>query len=137
VSNPIEADTHLEVLTVDKPSPSSDRTRAIAAISLLAKAFPKCFSLLETRRLPLKVGIKADIVAKLSGAQPEALRVALKFYCENLVYLSKLVAGAQRFDLAGKVAGAVTADQEAQAKAILAQRRLNKKKLPRQAEARP
>ena len=77
-----------------------------------------------------------DIIAKLSGAEPTALQIAMQFYTHNKIYLKKLVAGAQRFDLAGEPAGIVTADQEAQAKEILA-RRLLKRKQARQPEARP
>jgi ProP effector len=120
--------------TVSKPIEIRNMT-AVAAIALLARAFPKCFFILETRRVPLKVGIRADIIAKL-GAEPTALQIALQFYTHNKIYLKKLVAGAQRFDLAGEPAGIVTADQEAQAKEILA-RRLLKRKQARQPEAQP
>ena len=68
--------------TVSKPIEIRNMT-AVAAIALLARAFPKCFFILETRRVPLKVGIRADIIAKLSGAEPTALQIALQFYTHN------------------------------------------------------
>src|SRR5262245_34878002 len=40
-----------------------------AALSLLAERWPKCFSVFERRRRPLKVGIDRDIKAALDGGR--------------------------------------------------------------------
>ena len=94
---------------------------ATAAITLLAEAFPKCFSVYEGRRRPLKLKIHLDIQAALDGAiTPAELSRALGIYCSNQVYLGHTRNGAWRLDLDGKPAGTVTADEEAHAKATLA-----------------
>jgi ProP effector len=111
---------------LDKPptilSTRQRRDQAITAtIALLAETFPKTFFVFQERRRPLKIGIHRDIQAKLDGAitLPE-LHQALGFYCNNPVYVSHLRKGTERLDLEGKPAGAVTADEEARAKATLA-----------------
>jgi len=92
-----------------------------AVIALLAETFPKCFSVYEGRRRPLKLKIHLDIQAGLDGAiTPAELHRALGAYCSNQVYLSHTRRGAWRLDLDGKPAGVVTADEEAHAKATLA-----------------
>jgi ProP effector len=92
-----------------------------AAIALLAETFPKCFSVYEGRRRPLKIGIHKDILAAADGAlTPLELGKPLGAYCSNKVYLGHTRKGAWRLDLDGKPAGIVTADEEAHAKATLA-----------------
>src|SRR5262245_15178099 len=92
-----------------------------AAIALLAETFPKCFSVYEGRRQPLKLKIHLDIQAALDGAiTPAELHKALGIYCSNRVYLEHTLTGAWRLDLDGQLAGAVTADEEADDKATLA-----------------
>jgi hypothetical protein len=49
-----------------------------AVIAVLAEMFPKCFSVYEGRRRPLKIGIHRDIGAALDGAvTPAELHRAL------------------------------------------------------------
>src|SRR5262245_58633476 len=94
---------------------------ATAAIALLAELYPKCFSVYEGRRRPLKIGIHNDILAAVDGAiTPLELGKALGIYCSNRAYLGHTRKGAWRLDLDGKPAGTVTADEEAHAKATLA-----------------
>ena len=51
---------------------------ADAAIALLTERWPLCFSVYERRRLPLKIGIKDEILAALDGAiTPAELGTAL------------------------------------------------------------
>ena len=96
-------------------------TTVAAVIALLAELYPKCFSVYEGRRRPLKIGIHKDILAAVDGAlTPLELGKALGAYCSNQVYLSHTRTGAWRLDLDGKSAGVVTADEEAHAKATLA-----------------
>src|SRR5262249_4418991 len=91
-----------------------------AAISLLAELYPKCFSVYEGRRRPLKLGIHLDIQAALDGAiTPAELHRALGFYCSNPAYLAQTRKGAWRVDLNGEPAGAVTDDEEAHARETL------------------
>jgi ProP effector len=96
-------------------------TTVTAVITLLAEAFPKCFSVYEGRRRPLKLKIHLDVQAALDGAiTPAELHKALGIYCSNPVYLSHTRKGAWRLDLDGNPAGVITADEEAHAKATLA-----------------
>jgi len=101
---------------------SQSHNQAVAAvIALLAELYPKCFSVYEGRRRPLKLKIHLDIQAALDGAvTPAELHRALGIYCSNPVYQSHTRKGAWRLDLDGKPAGVVTADEEAHAKATLA-----------------
>jgi len=62
---------------------ASDATVA-AVIALLAETFPKCFSVYQPRRRPLKLKIHLDIRAALDGAiTPLELHKALGIYCSN------------------------------------------------------
>jgi len=101
-----------------------------AVIALLAELYPKCFSVYQGRRRPLKLKIHLDIQAAqaaLDGAiTPAELHRALGTYCSNQVYLGHTREGAQRIDLDGNPAGTVTADEEAHAKATLAGMRAKK-----------
>src|SRR4051794_18357901 len=81
---------------------SDRRSAALAAIALLSELYPRCFFVLERRRLPLKLGIRADLVRAVaaSGAlEPHELNLALSFYCRNSGYLRALRTGAARVDL--------------------------------------
>jgi ProP effector len=92
-----------------------------AAVALLAEAFPKCFSVFEQRRKPLKVGIHKDLLARLDGALTEIeLRQVLGAYTANGGYRIRLLAGVPRFDLDGEVVGAVTGDEESDARRKIA-----------------
>src|SRR5262245_11281494 len=83
--------------------------------------WPKCFSVWQGRRRPLKLGIHLEVQAALDGAiTPAELGKALGIYCANQVYLGHTRKGAWRLDIDGKPAGTVTADEEAHAKATLA-----------------
>jgi len=96
-------------------------TTVAAVIALLAETFPKCFSVYQPRRRPLKIGIHKDILAAVDGAlTPLELGRGLGAYCSNQAYLEHTRTGAWRLDLDGKPAGVVTADEEAHAKATLA-----------------
>src|SRR5262249_20297231 len=96
-------------------------TTVAAVIALLAETFPKCFSVYQGRRRPLKLKIHLDIQAALDGAiTPAELHKALGIYCSNPAYLDHTRKGAWRLDLDGKPAGTVTADEEAHARATLA-----------------
>ena len=64
------------------------RAQAIAGMELLAELFPGAISIYEPRRRPLKVGISADIAAKLDGAiTPDELTVILRRYTSSVFYL--------------------------------------------------
>src|SRR5262245_20561799 len=110
-------------------APVGARREAVAAaIMLLAELFPRCFSIFEGRRCPLKLGIHLDLLTALDGAIMLAeLHNALGAYCSNPVYLSALRKGVSRLDLNGEPAGTVTADEAAHAREMLARIRAKRK----------
>jgi hypothetical protein len=60
-------------------APVGARREAVAAaIALLAELYPKCFSIYERRRRPLKIGIHNDVLAAVDGViTPAELHGAL------------------------------------------------------------
>ena len=93
-------ETQTQVPTVAKHQP--DQTIA-AVLELLAETWPKCFSIYEARRQPLKVGVHHDILAALDGAVTAAeLSRALRVYTGNKVYRSRVRPGAMRIGLDGE-----------------------------------
>ena len=95
------------------------RARIRATIKLLYEQFPQAFC--RRAPVPLKVGIYADTLAAVNGAvEPGNLKSALRAYTSNARYLRALSAGAHRVGLDGSPAGTVTAEDEASAKARLA-----------------
>jgi ProP effector len=83
-----------------------------AIIALFAERWPKCFSVWERRRRPLKIGIHLEIIAALDGiVTPAQVSAALRAYIGNRVYRCRSYAGATRIDLAGNDAGVVTLEQ--------------------------
>ena len=103
-----------------KPSVKRRLERDIAIITELAQRWPQCFSVLEARRRPLKIGIDQDIIVQLDtipGVTCPQLKRSLGRYVYNHVYLAKLTVGAERVDLDGAGAGLVTEDRAEQARA--------------------
>jgi ProP effector len=94
--------------------------RSAAVIKLLCDRFPKTFSRHDPR--PLKVGVYVELLAALGSAlEPRDLKSALPAYTSNARYLRALTTGACRIGLDGKPAGTVTPEDEAVAKATLAE----------------
>lgn len=76
-------------------------------IAFLAERFPQCFSA-EGEARPLKIGIFADLVARLEGEMELSktqLRSALRLYTSSWRYLYGIKAGAVRVDLDGQPCG--------------------------------
>jgi sRNA-binding protein len=98
-----------------------DRT-VEAVLLLLAERWPLTFFMHERKRIPLKVGITADLERELGGAvtTPE-LHKALACYVANECYLKRCRRiGAARFNLAGKPEGAISERESHYAKLELA-----------------
>src|SRR5712671_1102551 len=86
-------------------------------IALLAARFPQCFSI-QVPRMPLKIGIHAEMLVALNGAiKFDQLQRALAEYTSVPGYLRSIVLGARRCDLYGGSAGVVTHEEAAYAKA--------------------
>jgi ProP effector len=101
-------------------SKTARRARIAAVIELLCDRFPQTFS--RRGPQPLKVGVYADVLAALGdGVQPRDLQSALRAYTRNARYLGTLSSGACRIDLDGKPAGTVMPEDEAVARARLAE----------------
>jgi ProP effector len=92
------------------------KAEAHAAITLLVELFPRTFFVHEAKRRPLKIGIAADLIARINGAiRPHELTGALAAYTRNAGYLRSMRTGAARVGLDGTPAGAVTAEEAARA----------------------
>jgi sRNA-binding protein len=87
-------------------------------IDILADLWPQCFAVYEARRRPLKLGIRADIVATGAVTEEEAA-AALRLYCSNRGYLRHCRVSADRIDLNGDRAGIVTMAEAANSRASL------------------
>lgn len=84
-----------------------EETRAI--FLTLAEKWPRIFSP-EAPTVPLKIGIRNDVIAALPEYKTQKIRSVLKHYF-NLVrgeYLRMLAAGGPRFDLDGNECGVIT-----------------------------
>jgi ProP effector len=97
------------------------RRRELAAetLPILAERFPLSFSLQESHRRPLKIGIDRDLASAVTDISTRAIKDALRFYVGSSKYQRALVHGAERIDLAGAPAGIVSAEAAAQAKASI------------------
>jgi sRNA-binding protein len=105
------------------------RAAADQIIVMLAERFPKTFVVVEGRRRPLKINIDHDIAVALGKAvDVRELGYALMIYTSNLKYLSRLLHGAWRINLAGEPCGTVSVEEERFAKARLADRAARQKK---------
>jgi ProP effector len=93
----------------------------LAVISLLAEKWPCCFSIIESGRRPLKLGIRDDVLAALGGAiSAGRVSAALRWYVSSPEYQRRLLHEAWRVDLNGRPAGTVSQEDEAHARAQLA-----------------
>ena len=87
-------------------------------INLLAELYPRCFC--RTNRQPLKVGIYDEVISRHPEMSKPQIKRLLKEYTQSPEYWSTLTAGTPRIDLAGNVAGEVTAVDEEDAKRKIA-----------------
>jgi hypothetical protein len=123
--NPVAAD----------PGPTAASAPELPALAPelppLAETYPACFDWERPR--PLKIGVYRDLLAAgfADGAAPvAALKRALARYCHRPRYWNALRAGADRVDLHGQPAGAVTEEEAAAARADLAAWNARKAGLP-------
>ena len=93
----------------------------LVVVSLLAEKWPCCFSIIESGRRPLKLGIRDEVLAGLGGAiSAGKVSAALRWYVSSPEYQRRLVHGAWRVDLNGNPVGIVSQEDEAHARAQLA-----------------
>ncbi|SNR80744.1 ProP effector [Methylobacillus rhizosphaerae] len=101
----------------------------ILSIGRLQKHFPKAFPKNPAPKLPLKVGIHEELLAKAKeiGLETAAITEAVKTWCRGTRYWASIVEGAPRVDLEGNTAGEVTARDAAQARSLEARRKQPRK----------
>jgi len=87
-----------------------DENDVAHVIELLARRFPRSFSVAEKDRRPLKVGVYHELLEALGDSVGEfALSAALGSYCNSIGYLKRCRQGRVRIGLDGEPAGAVSA----------------------------
>lgn len=109
-------------------------------IAFLAERFPLCFSA-EGEARPLKIGIFADLVARIQGEDSLSktqLRSALRLYTSSWRYLYGIKLGAQRVDLDGNPCGELEAQHVEHARKQLeeAKARVQQQRAAQQAKKR-
>ncbi|WP_250481075.1 ProQ/FinO family protein [Caballeronia sp. GAOx1] len=97
-----------------KQPPKPRRTSADAAaraVTTLQRNFPRAFPRSPAPKVPLKVGILKDVLARAAslGLSERDARNGMKLWCRGQRYWTCLVEGDVRVDLAGAIAGVVTA----------------------------
>jgi sRNA-binding protein len=92
------------------------RRRAKIVQAALASHFPNTFFVRPQTKLPLKIGIREDILAEWPEIDAGLLDTALRDYTAGTRYWDVLIAGADRIDLNGNPSGIVT--PEAQRRAV-------------------
>lgn len=136
----------LQALSIVSPSPVDDKNKkqskahkqkpawlehAQYGVELLKAYFPACFR--EAKEIkPLKIGIKQDLVKRLSTienivtADKSCMVNSLAYYVNSLGYHKSVIAGENRIDLDGAPAGVVT-EEEAKYSIECSQSKLQKK----------
>ncbi|PQZ56981.1 ProQ activator of osmoprotectant transporter prop [Achromobacter sp. MYb9] len=90
----------------------------VVAISRLQRHFPKAFPKNPAPKLPLKLGVLADLVQLAQALQLDEAQIkeAVKTWCDGRRYWTCMVEDAPRVDLNGEPSGAVTANEAKHAK---------------------
>ena len=90
----------------------------VVAISRLQRHFPKAFPKNPAPKVPLKLGVLADLVQHAEQLQLDEAQIkeAVKTWCDGRRYWTSMVENAPRVDLNGEPAGAVTANEARHAK---------------------
>ncbi|PMS38155.1 ProP effector [Trinickia symbiotica] len=83
----------------------------LRTIGKLQKRFPAAFPKKPAPKVPLKIGILADLLAHAEELKlkEDEIRLAVSTWCRGSRYWACLVDGAARVDLTGAAAGSVTA----------------------------
>jgi ProP effector len=87
----------------------------------LSERYPNAFKPKNAQKVPLKVGIRNDILAAHPELSKDEVNAALSDYTGGPKYLTHLQPGADRFDLGGAISGKVTDGEAARAKKRLRQ----------------
>jgi ProP effector len=96
------------------PAPRRQQNEVLTTLTTTFKAFGEC--------QPLAIGIHKVIKERLTGIDPDQLRVALRTHTASTRYLKALSQSKFRFDLDGLPLGEVTEEQRRQAMDMLRDR---------------
>lgn len=120
-----------------KPEKENPVDPVVLSIGRLQRHFPKTFPKNPAPKLPLKIGIHQELLAKAKeiGLEEAAITDAVKTWCRGTRYWASIVEGAPRVDLEGNPAGEVTARDAAQARSLEARRKQPRKPKPEAAPA--
>ncbi|KVQ34556.1 ProQ/FINO family protein [Burkholderia ubonensis] len=122
----VKASSGAKAFSAARPSsggkPSAPVDPVVVAIGKLQKRFPLAFPKNPAPKVPLKVGIWADLAgqAQAVGLTEAELRDAMSTWCRGNRYWSCLVEDAVRVDLQGNEAGRVSKDDAARARRLKA-----------------
>jgi ProP effector len=97
--------------------PAAKTPRRNPLLERLYKEFP-----VFRDHLPLAIGIHKTLVERIPGLAKGQVWSAMQHHTGSTRYLKALVENAPRFDIDGNPAGAVTAEQQAQAAKTLRER---------------
>lgn len=108
----------------------------VLSIGRLQKHFPSTFPKNPAPKLPLKIGIHQDLLAKAKdiGLEEAAITEAVKTWCRGTRYWAAIVEDAPRIDLEGQPAGSVSARDAALARSLENRRKARQAK-PKAADA--
>lgn len=96
----------------DKEAQKKKREETKAALLWLSEQFSTCFNLKEIK--PLKLHIDKDIypyLEKEGSPSRIKIRLALKYYTQNINYIKALINGTHRYDLKGQPVEEITQEQ--------------------------
>ncbi|MCB5188927.1 ProQ/FinO family protein [Methylobacillus caricis] len=112
-----------------KPATANPVDPVVLAIGRLQKHFPKTFPKNPAPKLPLKIGIYQDLIAKSKeiGLDEATITEAIKTWCRGTRYWASIVENAPRIDLEGNPAGQVTARDASLARSLEARRKQPRK----------
>jgi sRNA-binding protein len=112
------------------------RRLGLDVLNVLSELFPTVFRPPSFR--PLKLKIHLDLIER-APVTAEEVHAALSIHCRSLPYLRASTEGAVRVDLDGNPAGAVTAEEAANAKARIAaiRQRVKERKAKLAAPSKP
>lgn len=117
---PEQADTGSEAFVAAQQHDTGAATMRVEPRAMLKRLQAESPAFRDCK--PLALRIDAAILARFPEFDRKNLRTALRMYTASTKYLKAVERGAERFDLDGKPAGEVTAEQREHAAATLKER---------------
>jgi len=116
-----EAERRLAIFDVNQEARKKSFREIATLLDKLAADFPACFKGKGAGDPhPLKIGIHADILARIPDIDPALLHAALRLYVRAPAYQRSVIAGRPRVDIDGQVVqAAITPRETAHAQDVL------------------